>query len=114
MVSASRCRFQRTFPAGSSCPISPARMAVGDAAKFVHEVVSKLLIAAIGVHVAAALNTILPNRMVLLRMLGHSIIYDNAHDDNLDMFAIPFSVNMNGSGQIGRGLLWKDGYRTID
>jgi hypothetical protein len=38
----------------------------------------------------------------------------NADDDNLGMFEIPFSVNMNGSGQIGAGLALETRYRTID
>jgi hypothetical protein len=38
----------------------------------------------------------------------------NAHDDNLGMFAIPFSVNMNESGQFGAGLALETRYRTID
>jgi cytochrome b561 len=84
MVSASPLPLPAHLPGGFVVPNLTGPNALLEArTKFVHEVVSKLLIAAIGLHVAAALKHHIADKdTVLLRMLPFH--HDDRHpDDNV-------------------------------
>ena len=81
MVSASPLPLPAHLPGGFVVPnLTGPNTLLEARTKFVHEVVSKLLIAAIGLHVAAALKHHFADKdTVLLRMLP----FQNDHNGNL-------------------------------